>query len=143
MIYFALGMFEFYLKHLIIGVVVFSIGILWYLLYPIWERGYYKRHFEGFIKEKYKGAKHGPVTIQFENDFLIIKDTGSESKVVLAVIEEMSEIDTLLFIKLRGGQSLVIPKYKLENIDTVTGYLRELAKKLGVNYTLETEWKWE
>jgi hypothetical protein len=143
LIYFILGLAELYSANYTRVFIFLIVAVLWYFIYPVWEKGYYKRHYEGFVHDKNKGKQKAIVTIQFDNDCIIAKDEGSETKILLREIEEVNEISPLIFIKLKSGPSFILPKNKIVNVDSLKIYLTELTKKLGLKYNTELEWEWK
>jgi hypothetical protein len=57
--------------------------------------------------------------------------------------DEIIEISTLILIRLKSGQSLIIPKLKIDNIEDVRAFLKSLADSLNINYLIEDDWKWK
>ena len=142
--YFALGLLiSFFDDKLDLLIVFFVIAIIWYIVYPIWERRHYIRHYRGFIKENYKDRIGRIATLEFTNDFILAKDNGSESKVLTTELEEIIEIPTTILLRLKGGQSIILPKEKISSIDILTTKLKELASHLKIRYKLDDNWKWK
>ena len=83
------------------------------------------------------------MTLEFDNDFIFVKEGKSESKVHTSEIMEINEILTMIFIKLKGGQSLLLPKNKIENIESLKTRLQELAVFLKINYSIDEKWAWK
>lgn len=82
-------------------------------IYPLCERRLYVRHYKSFINENFKDRQGRIVTLEFANDYIIARDCGSESKVMTTEFEEIYEIPTIILVRLRGGQSLIVPKHKI------------------------------
>ena len=116
--------------------------MLWFFVYPIWERRHYIKHYKGFIKENYKDKLGITATVEFENDYILAKDSGSESKILTTEIEEINEIPTTVFVRLKGGQSLILPKDKIANFDSLKGRLKEIANHLKIEYIIDEKWEW-
>ena len=119
-----------------------SIGVLWFLIYPIWERRHYIKHYRGFIKENYKDRIGQTGSITFGDEYILAKDSGSESKLQLTELEQIDEIGTLILVRLKGGQSFVLSKEKLNNLNDVVNNLKELANRLNIDYKIDLNWKW-
>ncbi|MBZ4034337.1 hypothetical protein K6T82_06150 [Flavobacterium sp. 17A] len=144
LIYAAFVLFDLY-KEDTQGAIIFSaIGVLWFLLYPYWERRHYTKHYESFIKENYQNRFYKDIVIEFDHDFLLSKDiSGGEVKMATSEIEEINEISSVILIKLKLGNSLILPKDKIQNLDDVIPFLKELANGLNVKYNIENDWKWK
>jgi hypothetical protein len=102
-IYFAIGLFFLYEDKVSLTIIFIIIGILWFFIYPIWERRHYIKHYKGFIKENYKDRFGQYIMLEFNNEYILAKDNGTESKVLTNELEEISEIPTTIFVRLKGG----------------------------------------
>lgn len=142
-IYISIGIFFYFQLGVTSTFLLIIFGILWFFIYPYWERRHYKNHYQGFIKENLKNRLDSIGTIEITNDYFLGKDNGSESKILTIEIEEIFEIPTLIFVKLKSGQSFLFPKNKISEIDALRTRLKELATYLGINYILDEKWKWK
>lgn len=123
--------------------IFFIIALFWFFLYPLWERRRYMNHYKRCIKEHYKDRIGKTASIEFDNELIIAKDSQIESKIVTRELEEIAEISTTIFIKLKGGQSLILPKEKINDIDSLTARLKELATYLHIEYNIDDKWAWK
>jgi hypothetical protein len=143
LIYVAFGLLFLFQDKVSLTIIFFIIGLIWFLIYPLWERRHYIKHYKGFIKENYKDRLGRTATLEFNNDFILAKDNGSESKVLTTELEEICEISTTIFVRLKGGQSFILPKDKIANFDNVKARLRELATYLKIKYETDEKWEWK
>jgi hypothetical protein len=143
LIYIALGLLFLLQGEVTLTIIFLIIGLLWFFIYPLWEKQYYIRHYKGFIKENYKNRLDRIATLEFTNDYILAKDNGSESKVLTTELEEICEIPSTIFIRLNGGQSFILPKDKIIDFDNLKARLRELANYLKIEYTLYEKWEWK
>ena len=143
LIYFVFGFLFLIESNFSLIIIFFIIGLLWFFIYPLWERRHYINHYKGFIKENYKNRLGRIATLEFGNDFILAKDNGSESKVLTTELEEISEIPSTIFIRLKSGQSFILPKDKIININIVKTRLKELANYLKINYEIDETWEWK
>ena len=143
LIYLALGLFYIFENLIILAVILFLLAVLWYFIYPLWERRYYIRHYRDFIRENYKERIGKTGTLEIKDEFLLGKSGGSESRVLTSELEEIDEIPTLILIRLKGGQSFLLPKDKIPNIDGVKARLKELASFVKINYNTDDKWEWK
>jgi hypothetical protein len=119
------------------------LAILWFFIYPIWERRHYIKHYTGAIKENHKDSFGRTITMEFNNEYFIGKDKGSESKVSTTELEEINEISTVIFVRIKGGQSFILPKERIGEIDKVKASLKDLARHLNIPYHIEENWEWK
>ena len=110
--------------------------------FPLRYRGYIKKSYQKHLREHYKN-KFGVATgIEFKEGFLICNSSGMESKIQLSEFEEVNEIANHILVKVRSGESLIVPKamdnieqFKLELASNLEGYHIPWHKKL--------DWKWD
>ena len=143
LIYVAFGLLFLFEDKYSMTIIFFIIGLLWFFIYPLWERRHYIKHYQGFIKENYKNRLGKTTTLEFSNDFILAKDNGSESKVQTTELEEICEIPKTIFVRLKAGQSFILPKDKISNIDNVIIRLKELADYLKIKYDIDEKWEWK
>jgi len=143
LIYVAFGLLSLFQDKVSLTIIFFFFGILWFFIYPLWERRHYIKHYKSFIKENYKDRLGRIATLEISNDYILAKDNGSESKVLTTELEEICEIPTTILVRLKGGQSFILPKDKITNFDTVKARLKELANHLKIKYDTDEKWEWK
>jgi ABC-type multidrug transport system fused ATPase/permease subunit len=143
LIYLAFGLLFFFQDKVSLAVIFLIIGLLWFFIYPIWERRHYIKHYKGFIKENYKDRLGRTAILEFNNEYIVAKDNGSESKVLTTELEEICEIPTTIFVRLKGGQSFILPKDKITDLHKVKARLTELADHLEIKYDIDEKWEWK
>jgi hypothetical protein len=47
------------------------------------------------------------------------------------------------FLKFNSGVSLIIPKYKIDNLEQVSNYLIGLVSGLNKKHKVDLNWKWK
>ena len=142
-IYGFLGLLFFFEDNFSLAIGFFTTGLLWYFIYPAWERRRYVNHYRAFIKENHKDKNGKTGTLELSNDFLLAKDNGSEAKIMTIELEEICEIPTTIFLRLMGGQSFILPKDKIFNMENVKNRLMELSTYLNIEYNIDENWKWK
>jgi len=143
LIYVAFGLLCLFQDKVSLAIIFFIIGLLWFFIYPIWERRHYIKHYKGFIKENYKNRLGRTATLEFNNEYILAKDNGSESKVLTTELDEICEIPTTIYIRLKSGQSFILPKDKISEFDKVKARLKELADHLKIKYDTDEKWEWK
>lgn len=143
LIYIAFGILFLFQDKVSLAILFYIIGLLWFFIYPIYERRHYVKHYKGFIKENYKDRLGRTATLEFNNEYILAKDSGSESKVLTTELEEMCEIPTTIFLRLKGGHSFILPKDKITDFDKVKARLKEIADHLKIKYNTDEKWEWK
>jgi hypothetical protein len=142
-IYILIGIFDYINDKYVSSIIFLSLAILWFILFPIWEKRSNIKHFKNFIKENYSEAIGRQSTIEISNDFIKSKSINSESTISTIEISEINEIPSHVFIKLKSGHTYVLPKDKIFNFDLVKNRLQELSLYLKINYNIDENWNWE
>ncbi|WP_185146634.1 YcxB family protein [Chryseobacterium sp.] len=119
------------------------IALLWLLLYPLWEKKMYINHFKKHITEHHKNNFGRTSTLEFEERAIIAKDENSESKISFNEFEQIDEVPSAIYIKLKSGQSIILPKKSANNIDEIKVFLRNLSNDIKIKYIDDNEWKWK
>ena len=129
----------------ILAVIFFTLALIWYVFYPLWENRYYRKYYQTFIKENYEKKCGITTELSFGNDCISLKDYVSEGKIQTSEIEAINEIPSLILIKLKSGISIILPKDKIMDaeVDTVITRLKELTAHLNINYNHEPDWHWK
>ena len=143
LVYVAFALLSYFWDNYVMAAFFFLFGVLWFFIYPLWEKKYYRKHYQNFIDEHYKNRVGKMATVTFSNDFILAQDDGSESKVHTTEIEEIIEIPTTILVKLKGGQSFIFPKDKIDAFENLKTSLLELAIHLKIKYTIEADWEWK
>lgn len=113
------------------------------IFYPRYQRNHYKKHYSKFINETYKNRFGEVSTLIFRDDFIESDSIVGESKMNYTSIEEIIEIKNHIFLKLKTGGSLIIPKAKIENLNELKISLEAISKKYAIPNTVELDWKWK
>lgn len=141
-VYVAIGLLFLYQHKVSVALIFIIVGLMWVFIYPIRERRLYVKHYKDFIKENFKDSPIRTGTLELDDDYILAKENGSESKILTVELEEICEIPTTIFVRLKGGKSFVLPKDKISEVDKVRARLEELAIHLKINYSLDENWKW-
>ena len=84
-----------------------------------------------------------PIIIIFENNYILTKLDGIESKIPEKEIAEIIEISKAIFIRFKSGSQITFPKEKIKEIDILVSKLKEISIIQRVNYTVDNNWAWK
>ncbi|MNJ84736.1 hypothetical protein D3C87_21950 [compost metagenome] len=121
----------------------FVLGVLWFFLYPLWEKGKFIRNYQLFINENVKDRIGRVATIEINDESILVKENGNEGKIQLEELEAINEIPSIILLGLKGGQSLIIPRQEIVNTPGLIIELKELALKLNIPYKTDPDWVWK
>jgi hypothetical protein len=134
----------FYFRHKpFTGIVFVVLGLLWLVLYPMWQRYSYKRQYIKIVRESLKDRFGKSGTLEIDDEYLLLKSDGSESRLTTKEVEAVNEISQVVMIKLRNGQSIILPKDNCSDPEKLIARLKLLAAHLSVPYNLEPDWSWK
>lgn len=125
-----------------IALVFGILATLWLVLYPFYTQWMYKDKFKKAIIKNNKEIFGKKVSLKIVESNLEISDTLNTSSQKLKDIAAISEISTHIFIKLKKGSSIIIPKLELRNSDDLVKFVQILAKNSGIKVNKELTWKW-
>ncbi len=116
---------------------------IWLILHPLYTRWNYKDKFKKAIIKNNKEIFGKKITMSIDGQFLIISDTVNSKKQKISEVASIHEISTHIFIKLKKGSSIIIPKSEI----SISKELHELMKTIttisGVKISKELNWKWK
>lgn len=119
------------------------ISVLSFILYPIYSKKRFYNYYKKYILDIYKNRFDNLCIISFDELNIIASDSTGESSLKLSAIEEITETGQYIYLKIKTGGSLMIPKLKIENLNIVQTYLEDLAVKLKINFNKELNWRWK
>ena len=114
------------------------------VFFPLYSGWRYKKHYRKHIKEHFSKSFGKEAIVEFRDEDIFTKDEfKSESKINYSQIESFNELPEHFLIRLNSGQSLILPKEKIAEVEQLRKELSELAIKLGNEITDYTTWKWK
>jgi hypothetical protein len=119
------------------------VAILWFFLYPFRFADRLTKKYQNQIIENYKDKLGKPIIIIFENNYILTKLDGIESKIPEKEIAEIIEISKAIFIRFKSGSQITFPKEKIKEIDILVSKLKEISIIQRVNYTVDNNWAWK
>jgi hypothetical protein len=142
-IYCILGLSLFALADLIFAIIFIGVGVTWYFLHPYFMKKRYVRHFEKYIDENYQNRFGKSVTLDFDGEYIITTDYLGESRLKIKEIAEINEIKDYVFLKFSSGESLIIPKDRIENSNELNNILTKIISDLSINHNIDIDWQWK
>ena len=139
-IYLLFGLFLLFRYNSVIGLSLFAgIGLLWFILYPIYSKHRYKNHYRKHIFKNYKNRFNKEVSIELGDGFMTAYEGESESRISMKEVNQVIELQGLFLIRLHSNQSVIVPKANLDNTEEV----RQFFQNKPFKYVDEQGWKWK
>jgi len=120
----------------------FLISVLWFVLYPMYERRKYVRQFKKYVAEHFKESFTKKSKVKVEDGVWYSKNEDKEAQFLIKDISEINEILDYFFIKLKSGYILIIPKREINELVNLTTTLKDSALKHSFIYNKDLEWEW-
>ncbi len=138
-IYIILGTILLLFADVVIAIGFYLIGILWYLFYPNLTKRRYIKHYTKYVDENFKNRFETNIKVNFPDNYELIEtiDIEGESNFKTSEIEKIFEIKRYIYVKMKSGSHLIIPKYKIESIDSLRIELKNISELRG--FGIETD----
>lgn len=118
-------------------------GIISLIFFPFYQRNHYKNHYKKQIKEIYKNRFGIFSKINLNEQDLEIFSSNTEAKIKYDELEAINEIGEYIFLKMKSGGSLIIPKLKIENLTVFKDEIIAISNKYKIPVNIELNWKWK
>lgn len=120
-----------------------SLAILAFLFMPKYTRWSYSKTYLKHVRKFYKDRMSEPTSFYINERSFQISDSQGESTIDFSEIDTVNELDKYCFIKLKSGQSIIIPLYKINESETLKTDLKNIAKIHDIPWNDETDWIWK
>ncbi len=126
--------------YLAIYFILFGLGFIF--IYPLYSRWIYKRFYKRMVYRGFKESNLENLWLKIGNE-ITLSNGKEEGKIPVSNIEKIQEISTHVFLKLKEGKNIIIPKQKMENQQELLEKLSSLSKEYAIPYEKMLEWKWK
>ncbi|MDR2926819.1 MAG: hypothetical protein LBV41_01240 [Cytophagaceae bacterium] len=120
----------------------FVAGLVVFIFYPIYVKQRYRKHYIKYINENLRSRIGMECKIGFVNGCIVSEDLSGESKTHIIDIENISEIGKNLFVRIKTGETLIIPS-NINDFDKFKTELKENIKETQPDWNVEYGWKWK
>ncbi len=125
-----------------LGIAFFIVAILWFFLSKPYIKKRYYRHFIKYIDENLSYRYDMKISIEFNDEFVETLDSVGEAKIKISGLEQINEVKDYYFLKLITGDSLILPKTKNENENTLQQIIEKLKTDHKIKHNKELDWSW-
>ena len=133
----------FYIGDAVLGTSFAIVSVISLLFFPFYIRWKYKKHFLNHIRENFSNNFGKKASIEFrDNHFLTYDENESESKISFNLIKSIHELPEYYFFRLDTGQTLIMPKQKITDLEAFQAELESLTESLGLQISDDTKWSW-
>lgn len=106
-------------------------ALLFFAFYPLYFKWRYKKNSTSHIQKNYSNQFGELASIEFKKTHLFLKNKTGEGKVKLSELENITETQAYYYIKLVSGNSLIIPKKEIEDVNSLEQHLKSLKVKMS------------
>ncbi|AMR31847.1 hypothetical protein A0256_10645 [Mucilaginibacter sp. PAMC 26640] len=117
-------------------------GIISLIFYPFYQRYAYKKHYTKFLADKIQYRVGKECIINFGNELIKTKDDVVESVIRSSEVAQINEIGTHYFIRLKGGDAIIVPK-QTTDIRSFIIDLLGIFQNPEIEVTTELDWRWK
>ncbi|UII26235.1 YcxB family protein [Fulvivirga maritima] len=120
------------------------IGVIVLILYPLYLKWLYQRHYRRYIKDKFSDKFGKTITLELYDDQLISKDEDdTQSKFAYRTVDHITELPKHFLIKVKSGVALIIPKERVNDPEQLKNKLTFISDFANAAYLDQQKWKWK
>lgn len=141
-LFIGIAVYSFSLNELMVGFCCSGMALFYFFLYPIKLKNRVIKLHVKTIKERYSDRFGKLEEIAFDGYYFHCNRNEQVSKINLSSFETLYETKHYFFLKNKNGNSYIIPKYKLTNLDAVKAELRKIVETEKLHYEVNLGWKY-
>lgn len=131
------GLYLFFMYQNPYGLIAFgAVGILWFLLYPIYQKHRHRNHYVNHVNDNCKARVNIPIEFEMDEEFIYSRDAGSESKFKIAELAALTELNAHFLLKLKSEMTVIFPKKAIANREE----FKAAFAKIGIPYLDDSAW---
>lgn len=140
-IYIALSLYFFSKSNLFLSLFFFCLWGICFFFYPILDQKKWIRFYKKYVKKTYKNQINNFQEVEFCENHIEIQNISRKAKICITHVEKIIELQTIIFIQLKDGMSIILPKNEMNHLDDVKKFLQEWAEKFKIKYELDESWE--
>lgn len=139
LLYIVIGFIIEYIEHAKgIGLAFTFLGILWFFIYPYFQKWKTKNILRIHVEENYKDRVNKEISFEVSDNSILANDSSIELNIKGIEITDLIEIKTYFFINLKNKMSFIIPKNAIND----SREFKNIMIHMGANYIDDTKWNW-
>lgn len=125
-----------------ISFICWGVALVWFIIYPVWDKMRYKKRFVEFVNKNYASRFGKQVSIEIKENIITGNDNGFEIVVKPGELEEIIVIPELILIKIDDERVMLVANQKIEHPELFEDELKKIADKWKIPFKSEKNWKW-
>jgi len=119
------------------------LGFLTFFFMPFYTRWSYRKTYLKHVRKYYKDRMSEPTTLLLNDRSFSISDSQGDSLVGYSELDEVNELEAYCFLKVKSGQSIIIPISKIENGTKILEQLKNISQVNSITWNDERNWIWK
>jgi len=137
---FSLSFYFWTVKNHFLTIYFLIAGVIVGCIFPFYTRWRQKRFYTSYIANMSKDWERQGCKLQVADGYLEMSDNDSWSKLAVKKIQVIHEVTPYFFIRLKAGSTIIIPKNRIEDIDSVRNELVELGSTFNIPVITDLKW---
>ena len=120
-----------------------GIALIWFFVYPMYSRYFYKSHFRKEIKEKYSENLGKELSIEVRSGDLLLTALQGQRVIKYSSITEINDLGSHYLILFDTGTVAVLPIGREVGRNVWDDFIKQLALKSGKSIYDKKDWEWK
>jgi len=121
----------------------FILAVLTFIFMPLYTRWSYRKTYLKHVRKFYKDRMSEPTNLKINNSNFSISDSQGESILSFNEIEGINELKNICFLKLKAGQSIILPSHSISDWDNLKMNLKRISTENNWSWNEESDWVWK
>jgi hypothetical protein len=116
------------------GIICVVIAMVSFAVFPLFFNKLYNSVYSNAIRGSFKGRTGVPIYLEISETSLLVASKGAENTFAPDQVGSITELPTLILVRLKKGDNIIVAQKGIAHIDKIKAELRELSNKWGVPY---------
>ena len=113
-----------------------------YFFYPKYLKNHHYNHYRSFVKDVFQKKSNQSNIVEFKHEEMFFQNEFGESRLNYHAIEKIAEIPEYIFITLKTGNNIILPKKEISDYEDLFSFFREKSQQLEFDYSIYKNWSW-
>lgn len=118
-------------------------AVLFFAVFPYYSKWFHQRHYTKFVKEHFNDRFGKNIEFEFREDCFYSKDDNGDGSIEYVDTEIIYETGAYFIINFTDGDSFLIAKNKVDNLEFIKNKIQELQVKFGIPFEQKLDWVWK
>jgi hypothetical protein len=118
-------------------------ALLFFVAFPYYSKWFHQRHYTKFVKEHFNDRFGKNIEFEFRDDSFYSKDDNGDGSIEYVDTEIIYETGAYFIINFTDGDTFLIAKNKVDNLEFIKNKIQELQVKFGIPFEQKLDWVWK